>query len=773
MKKKFYLLLLGLAFLTGCGTSSVPTGKQGGKTGGGGEEPSESGLITNFSLNWTTYDLPLNQVFKLEETITPSNAKNKTMLWTTSNAAVAQVSSYGYVSGLSIGQAIIKCATTDTSNLYAECIVNVVEIPVSDITLSDTTYSLNVGDSFDLSASVSPADATNTDVIFETNDDQIISIQEMNSNKCNVVGKSIGEADIFVSSHDRKVTKTCHVNVTPVHVTGVSLGTDDINLNINGTYTLKPTVLPSNATNKNVSYIIMDTNVAKVSNGIVTALSVGTTTITCTTEDGGFSDTANINVTEEPVLQKTELKYNYDDVSKNYYYEKGATPTLGKAKILVVPVWFSDSTSFIATSNKDEVRDDIDKSFFGDVENYYSVSKFYEIESYGKLKIEGTTTDWYECGATYSSYGTSYNKTTSLVNTVLTYAKANWGIKASDYDADGDGHIDGLCMIYGGPDCSAYGNDNYENLWAYTSWNYTQRNPGNPVVNHFFWASYDFLYGKTTAQTRTGKSNYNSGNTSYCELDTHTFIHEFGHMLGLDDYYDYSNSSYTPAAGFSMQDCNVGAHDPFSVMALGWTNPYIPTDTCTIEIEPFQDNGDLILLTPKWNEDDSPFDEYILLELYTPTGLNKLDSDYNLYSGYPQGPSTPGIRVWHVDARLVYSKTSTFSTSNFTTNPCTTSGYVREAMSNTYDRQYNAFESSTYVNYNLLQLVRKSTSATTKPTDYLKASYLFTTGNTFSLSTYKSQFPKSTSLNNGSSLGWTVTFDSVTSDKAIITVTRA
>ena len=58
-------------------------------------------------------------------------------------------------------------------------------------------------------------------------------------------------------------------------------------------------------------------------------------------------------------------------------------------------------------------------------------------------------------------------------------------------------------------------------------------------------------------------------------------------------------SQKNPSGCFSMQDYNVGGHDPYSMMALGWVKPYIPTDSCEIKIKPFQTNHDLILLTPQ------------------------------------------------------------------------------------------------------------------------------------------------------------------------------
>ena len=89
---------------------------------------------------------------------------------------------------------------------------------------------------------------------------------------------------------------------------------------------------------------------------------------------------------------------------------------------------------------------------------------------------------------------------------------------------------------------------------------------------------------------------------------------------------------------------------------------YIPNNIITIG--DFATTHDIILLTPEWNSYDSAFDEYILLELYTPTGLNKFDTDYQYSGRYPQGLNLCGVRMWHVDARL-YSEYK----GKITTNP--------------------------------------------------------------------------------------------------------
>ena len=56
---------------------------------------------------------------------------------------------------------------------------------------------------------------------------------------------------------------------------------------------------------------------------------------------------------------------------------------------------------------------------------------------------------------------------------------------------------------------------------------------------------------------------------SHVIVDSHTFRHESGHIFGLEDLYDYSGN-YLPMGGFTLQVNNLGDHDPYSRLALGW-----------------------------------------------------------------------------------------------------------------------------------------------------------------------------------------------------------
>ena len=475
-------------------------------------------------------------------------------------------------------------------------------------------------------------------------------------------------------------------------------------------------------------------------------------------------------------LDKSPLEYTYKEYNEHNLYNIDNCPLEGSPKLLVVPVWFTDSSNYISSSEKSRVRNDIEKAYFGSSSDtgWRSVATYYHELSQGKLDLQGVVTDWFSCD--YSSKNfydaeAGMNHTCQLVYQAVDWYKSTSGNTVmSDFDLDKNGYLDGVMLIYAAPDGRASSNDAAENMWAYCYWlQEVNENLNKPIPNVFFWASYDFMYG-----SNSGVGSYFGGDTNNARLDTHTFIHEMGHVLGLEDYYDYSDTC-CPSAGFSMQDYNVGSHDPYSTMAFGWVNPIIPTETCKIKIKPFQDKGhDLILLSSSSNV-FSPFDEYLLLELYTPTGLNAFDSEHALFGRYPKGPNKAGIRLWHVDARLTYATGDNSYSHNLVSDIQENKRYTH-AMKNTSwtsndkTNVYCSILGQDYAKYDLLHLIRNNKRVSYKTNTTLAPTDLFVAGSSFSMDDYKSQFANGNKLDSNESLGWSFKVNSVSSSEATITL---
>lgn len=482
---------------------------------------------------------------------------------------------------------------------------------------------------------------------------------------------------------------------------------------------------------------------------------------------------------EEPVeepknIEKTALNYTYSDVCANYYRTSNAIPNKGEPNLLVIPVYFSDSGNFIDSSKKDIVRNDIEKAFFGTKEDigYESVSSYYATLSSNKCILKGTVTNWVEVEPSYMTYSISEDETKSLVSSTVEdyFSKAN--IMRTVYDSDENGYLDGVVIIYAAPDYENFRNSaSYSNFWAYTNWIDVKPNIESPVACNFMWASYDFMYSRDTALSKIGNP-FGSGDTSFCSIDTHVFIHEIGHMFGLIDYYDYSYQ-FSPAGAFSMQDHNVGCHDPYSVMALGWCDPYMPTESCTITLNTFQSSRECIILSNSWNEINSPFDEYLVVELYSPDGLNEFDHLHSYQGTRATGPDEIGIRLWHVDARLLYGLYN--DATKFTCDPTFKSSKIMHMMSNTYSggsaKGYTTPLGGNYTKFNLLQLIRNEETETYQPHNSFDKYSLFKDGNKFSMNTFGKQFPNTAKLNTNKVLGWNFTVE-IANNQAKINLTR-
>ncbi len=249
--------------------------------------------VTGISLNASSIMLNNHGASQLTATITPANATNKTVTWSSSDTAIATVSSSGLVTATGSGTATITATTVD-GGLTASCTVTV-RVPATGVTLDRTTMTLAKNTISPLTATVLPTNASNKNVTWSSSN---TSVATVNSGGV-VTGVSKGTATITVRTEDGNFTATCVVTVK-VSVTSVSLNTTSERVKANRTLQLTATILPSDASDKTVTWSSSDTSVATVSStGLVTTknAAVGkTAVITVTTVDGGKTATCLITI---------------------------------------------------------------------------------------------------------------------------------------------------------------------------------------------------------------------------------------------------------------------------------------------------------------------------------------------------------------------------------------------------------------------------------------------------------------------------------------------
>ena len=416
----------------------------------------------------------------------------------------------------------------------------------------------------------------------------------------------------------------------------------------------------------------------------------------------------------------TDATYVKDVTDQGYYLD--GCPTTGSPAVLVIPVEFSDAPASDYGYSTDVIVD----AFLGtgDDTDYFSVYEYYYLSSYGDLTLDITVIDeWFR-----PRYSSSYYANATLddgspigeqiiMDEALAYLSTVMDLSA--FDSDGNGIIDAVVLVN-----TLDVDSNSDFQWAFRSWNFYTDDEGycyeydGVSANDYLWASYQFLYETYDAD---GDPLYEDSTAR----NTYTFIHEFAHILGVDDYYDTTYES-EPMEGCDVMDSMPGDHNAFTKFNLGWLTAsrlVVAEGSITLTLEDFSKNGDTILIANNWDEDLGAYQEYYVLVYYTNNGLNA--GDYGYFS-------RDGVVVYHVNASL----------------------FGEDYEGEYYYDIYNTNTSPSDPNYgtenNLIEYVKSSAG-----------NFTYVAGDTLPTVT----------LDGGETLVYTFTVDSLTADTATITFT--
>lgn len=361
---------------------------------------STSVSVTSVTLSQSSISMKEGNTYQLSASVYPTNATNKNVNWSSSNTSVATVSN-GLVSAKSAGTATITCRAADGSGKYATCKVSVesATVYVSSITLNKNSASLYVGETTQLTATVSPSSATNKSVSWTSDDTSVATVSSTGL----VTAKSAGTATITCKAKDGSGKQaTCNISVKEnVKPTSIMLSASKASLTEGETLQLKATVSPSDAVDKTVTWMSDNTTVATVdNNGLVTAKSAGTANIIATTSNN-LASVCAITVKEKVIGEPTVWSGNYRVTSSHVEnnptreYQDGFEMTIAVKNGLyyITSMFGDDLTEYNDGGFK--LNDNGDGTAKIDV-SYYNILKYTDNDSplYAIYVFDETTDDW-------------------------------------------------------------------------------------------------------------------------------------------------------------------------------------------------------------------------------------------------------------------------------------------------------------------------------------------------------------------------------------------
>ena len=182
------------------------------------ESESKSTSVTGVSVNRSSITLEVGSSETLKASVAPATAANKAVSWSSSDTGVATVDSDGKVTAVKVGSATITVTTTDGSKT-ASCTVTVNEkaIPVTGVTLNSKSVEIGRGDNLQLKATVSPSNATNQKITWESSNTNIATVSESGV----IDALALGKVTITAYTENENIKATCEVNVIAAALPGV------------------------------------------------------------------------------------------------------------------------------------------------------------------------------------------------------------------------------------------------------------------------------------------------------------------------------------------------------------------------------------------------------------------------------------------------------------------------------------------------------------------------------------------------------------------------
>lgn len=330
------ILLITVLLLTGCNN--------------------EKNIVKNFKLSQTELTVTEGQTATLTLVdLEEKDVGDYTVTWKTENDAVATVDNNGTVTAVSPGTVTVSAVvSTKKTEVSFPCTVtvNLNTTPLTSIAFSASVYSLGEGQTIDLNNEIIfyPTNAANRALTWKSSNPSIATV--LNGV---VAPASEGVTTVTASSADGSIVATCMIRVSEIAIdaTGISFEQTEIYLTEGRTMLLTAKVTPENATGYSIVWTSSDPTVATVSNGAVTAIAEGHSTITARLVAGGteYSATCVVMVEEAGGVTvpatKVQLSPSNMTVEGNskgsFHFDVTVTP----ANCTEAPIWSTNRDDLI------------------------------------------------------------------------------------------------------------------------------------------------------------------------------------------------------------------------------------------------------------------------------------------------------------------------------------------------------------------------------------------------------------------------------------------
>ena len=327
----------------------------------------ENKLPTDIYVSDSVVNVYTYEYYELTGYVIPQDSTNKTVLWSTSDKGIAYVNCKGRITGVREGVAYVTATAKGNPSVTKKIKVNVKWCPPREIEISQTEAFIQKKEYLQLSATILPDYAHNKTVIWSSSDKSIASV----TSKGLVYGGKDGTVTITATAKgDPNVKAVCRVRVGSVVPSEIILDKKEAQIIEGGSFTLKATVLPEDASDKSIKWTSSAPTVATVNNGVVTALKSGTATITAETVSGKKTDSCTVTVVPD-YIKKCSFKVTYPTVTesgavvlsysvKDHLITAKVTLPAEYKNLNVNYVWHADTENGDILKNSDSVYADAD-----------------------------------------------------------------------------------------------------------------------------------------------------------------------------------------------------------------------------------------------------------------------------------------------------------------------------------------------------------------------------------------------------------------------------